>query len=38
METVRLTTSKGWTGTVTGEKFRSKFGMKSTMFTIDDVQ
>lgn len=37
VETVRLTTSKGWTGTVTGEKFRSKFGMKSTMFTIDDV-
>ena len=37
-ETVRLTSSTGWTGTVTGEKFRSKFQMRSTMFTIDDVR
>lgn len=38
VETIELTTSKGWTGTVTGESFRLKLGLRSTLFTISDVQ
>ena len=38
VETVELVSSTGWQGTVTGESFRSHFGMRSTMFEISDVQ
>ena len=38
VETVRLVSSGGYDGTVSGEKFRAKFGMKSTMFSITSVQ
>ncbi len=36
-ETVRLTSSTGWTGTVTGESFRSHLGLRSTWFQITAV-
>ncbi|GAB3780075.1 SpoIID/LytB domain-containing protein [Nocardioides ungokensis] len=38
VETVRLVSSGGFDGTVSGEKFRSKFGMRSTLFSIDRVE
>lgn len=38
VETVLLVSSTGRSFEVTGEKFRSKFAMRSTMFSIDDVQ
>ncbi len=37
VEEVELTSSTGWTGTVTGESFRRHLGLKSTMFEISDV-
>jgi SpoIID/LytB domain protein len=37
VETVLLTSSTGSSFEVTGERFRSAFGMRSTLFTIDDV-
>jgi stage II sporulation protein D len=36
-ETVRLTSSSGWTGTVTGDSFRSHFDLRSTWFEITAV-
>ena len=36
-ETVRLTSSTGWSGTVTGESFRSHLGLRSTWFDITAV-
>jgi len=38
VDTVRLVSSGGFDGTVSGEKFRSKFGMRSTLFSIDRVE
>ncbi|GAA2135576.1 hypothetical protein GCM10009844_00980 [Nocardioides koreensis] len=38
VETVELASTTGWRGTVTGESFRSHFGLRSTMFEISDVQ
>lgn len=38
VEKIRLTTSKGWTGTVTGESFRRNLGLKSTLLTISSVE
>ena len=35
--TVRLTSSTGWTGTVSGDSFRRAFGLPSTYATISDV-
>jgi SpoIID/LytB domain protein len=35
--TVRLTSAKGWTGTVGGDSFRRSLGLRSTYFTISDV-
>jgi SpoIID/LytB domain protein len=35
--TVRLTSAKGWTDTVTGDSFRRRLGLRSTFFTISDV-
>jgi SpoIID/LytB domain protein len=37
VETVRLGSTTGWTGTVTGESFRRNFGLRSTMFEITSV-
>jgi stage II sporulation protein D len=37
VEEVELTSSTGWTGTVTGESFRRNLGLKSTMFEISEV-
>lgn len=37
VETVRLESSTGWTGTVTGESFRSHLGLSSTLFEIISV-
>jgi len=34
---VRLTSSTGWQGTVTGESFRRNLGLRSTLFTISGV-
>jgi SpoIID/LytB domain protein len=35
--TVRLASTTGWTGTVTGDSFRRNFGLASTMFEITSV-
>jgi SpoIID/LytB domain protein len=37
VETVRFTSSTGWTDTVTGESFRRNLGLRSTLFTISSV-
>ncbi len=34
---VRLTSSTGWTGTVSGDSFRRSLGLRSTYFTLADV-
>ena len=36
--TVRLTSAKGWTGTVSGDTFRSRLGLRSTYVTISAVE
>jgi SpoIID/LytB domain protein len=38
VETVRLESTTGWSGTVTGDSFRSHFGLRSTLFEITQVQ
>ena len=35
--TVRLTSAKGWTGTVSGDTFRRRLGLRSTYVTITAV-
>lgn len=35
--TVWLLSSTGWNGTVTGDSFRRRLGLRSTLFTISDV-